>query len=87
MSKTALICGLTCQDGTYLAKLLLAKGYRVIGTSRDAEASSFSNLEKLDIKSQSGSIKSPKTIKLACANIAGPVIKKNGGVKFWLMAV
>jgi GDPmannose 4,6-dehydratase len=52
MSKTALVCGITGQDGAYLAQLLLSKGYRVIGTSRDAEASSFSNLDKLDIKSQ-----------------------------------
>jgi GDPmannose 4,6-dehydratase len=35
-----------------LAHLLLSKGYKVIGTSRDAEASTFSNLDKLGIKSQ-----------------------------------
>jgi len=52
MSKTALICGVTGQDGAYLAQLLLSKGYKVIGTSRDAEASTFCNLEKLQIKSQ-----------------------------------
>ncbi len=52
MSKTALVCGVTGQDGAYLAHLLLSKGYKVVGTSRDAEASSFSNLDKLGIKSQ-----------------------------------
>ena len=52
MSKTALICGVTGQDGAYLAQLLLSKGYKVVGTSRDAEASTFSNLDKLGIKSQ-----------------------------------
>jgi len=52
MSKIALICGVTGQDGAYLAQLLLSKGYKVIGTSRDAEASTFSNLDKLGIKSQ-----------------------------------
>lgn len=52
MSKTALICGVTGQDGGYLAQLLLSKGYNVIGTSRDAETSAFSNLSKLGIKSQ-----------------------------------
>ena len=31
--KTALICGVSGQDGSYLAKLLLEKGYHVIGTS------------------------------------------------------
>ena len=52
MSKTALICGVSGQDGAYLAQLLLSKGYTVIGTSRDAEASAFGSLEKLRIKSQ-----------------------------------
>jgi GDPmannose 4,6-dehydratase len=52
MIKTALICGVTGQDGAYLAQLLLSKGYKVIGTSRDAEASTFPNLDKLGIKSK-----------------------------------
>lgn len=47
--KKALICGVSGQDGAYLAKLLLDKGYEVIGSSRDAMASSFSNLQKLGI--------------------------------------
>src|SRR5258708_3682408 len=34
--KTALICGVGGQDGAWLAKLLLERGYRVVGTSRDA---------------------------------------------------
>lgn len=34
MSKTALIIGVTSQDGSYLADLLLEKGYRVVGTIR-----------------------------------------------------
>lgn len=46
----ALICGITGQDGSYLAKLLLEKGYEVIGTSRDAMASSLVNLDRLGIK-------------------------------------
>ncbi|MFM6278498.1 MAG: GDP-mannose 4,6-dehydratase, partial [Dolichospermum sp.] len=48
--KTALICGISGQDGAYLAKLLLDKGYTVSGTSRDAQISSFSNLAYLGIK-------------------------------------
>jgi GDPmannose 4,6-dehydratase len=32
--KTALITGITGQDGSYLAELLLKKGYRVIGMQR-----------------------------------------------------
>lgn len=47
---TALICGISGQDGAYLANLLLSKGYVVHGTSRDAQMSSFSNLERLGIK-------------------------------------
>jgi GDPmannose 4,6-dehydratase len=46
----ALIFGISGQDGAYLAKLLLEKGYEVHGTSRDHEATSFSNLKLLGIK-------------------------------------
>lgn len=45
----ALIIGINGQDGAYLAKFLLEKGYEVVGTSRDAMASSFGNLIKLNI--------------------------------------
>jgi GDPmannose 4,6-dehydratase len=48
--KTALICGISGQDGAYLAQLLLSKGYNVWGTSRDAQVSSFSNLVRLGIR-------------------------------------
>jgi GDPmannose 4,6-dehydratase len=52
MNKTALILGVSGQDGAYLAQLLLLKGYRVIGTSRNAEMNKFVNLDKLGIKSK-----------------------------------
>jgi len=48
--KKSLICGISGQDGAYLASLLLQKGHSVCGTSRDAEVSSFRNLETLGIK-------------------------------------
>ena len=32
---TALITGVTGQDGSYMAELLLSKGYRVVGVVRD----------------------------------------------------
>ena len=51
-SRTAVICGISGQDGAYLAQLLLQKGYRVVGTARDAQMSSFGNLERLGIRSQ-----------------------------------
>jgi GDPmannose 4,6-dehydratase len=48
--RTALISGVSGQDGAYLAQLLLQKGYHVVGTSRDATVGSFSNLARLDIR-------------------------------------
>ena len=50
MGKRALICGIAGQDGAYLARFLLAKGYEVSGTSRDAQMSEFRNLERLGIR-------------------------------------
>jgi GDPmannose 4,6-dehydratase len=50
--KTALISGISGQDGSYLAKLLLEKGYNVCGTSRDAQMSTFNNLSRLGIRDQ-----------------------------------
>lgn len=51
-TKKALISGISGQDGAYLAKLLLDKGYQVFGTARDAQVASFRNLEKLGIRQQ-----------------------------------
>ena len=48
--KRALICGVSGQDGAYLARHLLTLGYDVFGTSRDAQISPFSNLEKVGIR-------------------------------------
>ena len=50
--KKALICGVSGQDGSYLAQLLLNRGYTVCGTSRDAQISPFQNLVHLGIKDQ-----------------------------------
>lgn len=50
--KSALICGVSGQDGAWLAALLLSKGYEVHGTSRDAQMSSFANLSRLGIVEQ-----------------------------------
>jgi len=49
MSQRALICGVSGQDGTYLARLLLERGYEVWGSSRDAEQTSFDNARRLGI--------------------------------------
>lgn len=50
MTKKALICGVSGQDGAYLSRLLLGKGYEVHGTARDAQMASFTNLCKLGIR-------------------------------------
>ena len=51
-TKKALIIGITGQDGAYLAKHLLSKGYEVTGSSRDVMASSFNNLNTVGIRNQ-----------------------------------
>jgi GDPmannose 4,6-dehydratase len=48
----ALICGVSGQDGSYLARLLLGKGYQVIGTSRDAQTAIFANHARLGVAGQ-----------------------------------
>ena len=48
--KTALILGVSGQDGAYLSHFLLSKAYAVHGTSRDPEATNFSGLERLDVR-------------------------------------
>ncbi|MGE4538810.1 MAG: GDP-mannose 4,6-dehydratase [Desulfovibrio sp.] len=48
--KRALIFGVSGQDGAYLARLLLEKGYQVTGTSRDAQMTSFRNLAALGLR-------------------------------------
>ncbi len=46
----ALICGISGQDGAYLGRLLVNKGYAVVGTSRDSGNFSGANLAKLAIQ-------------------------------------
>jgi GDPmannose 4,6-dehydratase len=49
MARRALICGISGQDGSYLAKLLLDRGFEVWGSSRNVEQNRFANLHKLGI--------------------------------------
>jgi GDPmannose 4,6-dehydratase len=46
----ALICGITGQDGAYLADYLLGKGYEIWGTSRDAQVADLAKLRWLGIE-------------------------------------
>jgi len=45
--KTALITGVTGQDGSYLAELLLKKGYEVYGVVRRSSSSNFERIEHI----------------------------------------
>jgi GDPmannose 4,6-dehydratase len=45
--KTALITGITGQDGSYLAELLLEKGYRVVGMTRRSSTNAMDRIEHL----------------------------------------
>lgn len=45
--KTALITGVTGQDGSYLAELLLSKGYEVVGMVRRTSTLNFQRLEHI----------------------------------------
>lgn len=49
MNKTAVITGITGQDGAYLAEYLLKKGYTVFGTYRRLSTPNFWRLQYLDI--------------------------------------
>ena len=47
--KTAIITGITGQDGAYLAELMLGKGYKVIGTYRRTSSVNFWRMDELGI--------------------------------------
>ncbi|PZD65166.1 GDP-mannose 4,6-dehydratase [Pantoea ananatis] len=51
--KSAVITGITGQDGAYLAELLLDKGYKVYGTYRRTSSVNFWRIEELGIKNNS----------------------------------
>ena len=47
MSKRAIITGITGQDGSYLAELLLSKGYEVVGTVRRSSAPNYWRIQPI----------------------------------------
>jgi GDPmannose 4,6-dehydratase len=53
-TKRAVVTGITGQDGAYLAKLLLDKGYRVFGTFRRGSSVNFWRIEELGIAEHPG---------------------------------
>ena len=46
--KTAIVTGVTGQDGSYLAELLLEKGYRVVGLKRRTSTNTQSRIDHID---------------------------------------
>jgi GDPmannose 4,6-dehydratase len=63
----ALITGITGQDGSYLAELLLGKSYRVVGVSRHAPASSAAIV---GVEYQSGDVSQPGVVEALIGEIA-----------------
>ncbi len=58
MAKTALVTGITGQDGSYLAELLLEKGYRVVGMTRRTSTEVHERIEHIvgDVEIVSGDL-------------------------------
>lgn len=58
MPKTALVTGITGQDGSYLAELLLEKGYRVVGMTRRTSTEVHERIEHIvdDVEIVSGDL-------------------------------
>lgn len=67
--KTALIFGVTGQDGAYLSQFLLKKGYNVFGTFRRTSHKCFERLDEMETFDQINRIKAdladPSSIQLA----------------------
>jgi GDPmannose 4,6-dehydratase len=69
--KTALITGITGQDGSYLAELLLAKGYRVIGMTRRSSTDVHERIQHIvdEIEFVSGDLLDQSSITTIVANV------------------
>lgn len=84
MTQSALIFGISGQDGAYLAAHLLKQGYRVIGVSREPTLKRFSTLNKLglldSVEIYPGKVVSPENVSQVIQdtatdeiyNLAGP---------------
>ena len=80
--KKAFITGISGQDGSYLSKFLLEKGYHVIGITRDLVNLNEKNLEYLNIKNDVEIIES-KTLDVSEFN---KLIKYNKPTEFYNLA-
>ena len=66
MSKTALITGITGQDGSYLAELLISKGYTVYGLVRRTSTLPYERIFHLgdSLKLVSGDLMDERSLRL-----------------------
>ncbi len=71
MDKTALITGITGQDGSYLAELLLSKGYRVVGMTRRTSTEVNERIQGIvdDIEIVSGDLLDQTSMSSIVANV------------------
>ena len=69
--KTAIIFGISGQDGAYLSHLLLEKGYKVIGTTRNKSSKNLHRLERLNITKKIILLKGEATNLKFCEKILG----------------
>ncbi len=69
--KTAIIFGISGQDGAYLSHLLLGKGYKVIGTTRNKSSKNLYRLERLNIAKKIILLKGEATNLKFCEKILG----------------
>ena len=72
MGKTALVTGITGQDGSYLAELLLDKGYRVVGMTRRTSTEVHERIEHIvdDVEIVSGDLLDQSSITSIVADVA-----------------
>jgi GDPmannose 4,6-dehydratase len=71
VKKTALITGITGQDGSYLAELLLAKGYRVVGMTRRTSTDVHERIQHIfdDVEFVSGDLLDQSSMTTIVANV------------------
>jgi GDPmannose 4,6-dehydratase len=74
--KSAIIFGVSGQDGAYLAHFLLTKGYEVIGTTRSKSVRNLYRLKKLNIINKVTIIKGVATNIKFCKKILSPKINE-----------
>ena len=74
--KTAIIFGITGQDGAYLSHLLIQKGYNVIGTTRNKSARNLYRLKKLKIIKKVKILRGVATDLNFCNKVLNPIINE-----------